>query len=233
MKNFKKSIVSGVCLLSILSLSGGSLGFATLEETLKTETKLERNLMDPTNLDKKCYDSVDENANLQSENTKLKKKPTKSDSENFTDPANLANKYYDMVVENANLQSENTKLKQKLINLESEDERLKKKYEKNLKKTMHLKSKLEKKKEYMTKEEVQNEIERVKLNMTLEFTRYLSEYVKNNPKKKLKHIDMGGVFKDFLTFNVNYTNKGDTNFTPLAIKGVAKGTVAGGAAMTK
>lgn len=85
----------------------------------------------------------------------------------------------------------------------------------------------------MTKEEVQNEIERVKLNMTLEFTRYLSEYVKSNPKKKLKHVDMRGVFSDFLTFNVNYTNKGDTNFTPLAVKGVAKGTLAGGAAMTK
>lgn len=220
MKNFKKSIASGVCFLSILS--GSSFGFAAPEETPKTE----KSLIDLASSDKKCYDSEDEN-------TKLKEKTTKSASENFTDPANLASRYYNMVVENANLQSENTKLKQKVINLESENERIKKKYDKNLKKAMHLKSKLEKKKGYMTKEEVQNEIERVKFNMTLEFTRYLSEYIKNNPKKKLKHIDMGGVFKDFLTFNVNYTNKGDTNFTPLAVKGVAKGTVAGGAAMTK
>lgn len=192
MKKFKKSIVSAVCLLSILA--GGSLGFAAPEENLKAETKSE---------------------------------------ENFMDPANLAKRYYDVIVENANLQSENTKLKQEAIDLKLENERLNKKYEKTLKKATHLKSKLEKKKECMTKEEVQNEIERVKLNMTLEFTRYLSEYVKSNPKKKLKHVDMRGVFSDFLTFNVNYTNKGDTNFTPLAVKGVAKGTLAGGAAMTK
>ena len=44
---------------------------------------------------------------------------------------------------------------------------------------------------------------------------------------------MRGLFSDFLTFNVKYTNRGDTNFTPLAVKGVAKGTLAGGAAMTK
>lgn len=192
MKKFKKSIASALCLLSILA--GSSLGFAAPEENSKAETKSE---------------------------------------ENFMDPANLAKRYYDVVVENANLQSENTKLKQEAIDLKLENERLNKKYEKTLKKATHLKSKLEKKKECMTKEEVQNEIERVKLNMTLEFTRYLSEYVKSNPKKKLKHVDMRGVFSDFLTFNVNYTNKGDTNFTPLAVKGVAKGTLAGGAAMTK
>lgn len=189
MKNFKKSIVSGVCLLSILA--GSSFGFATPEETPKPA------------------------------------------SESFTDSTNLAKKYYDVVVENANLQSEKTKLKEEILNLKSENESLNKKYEKTLKKANHLKSKLEKKKDYMTKEEVQNEIDRVKLNMTLEFTRYLSEYVKSNPKKKLKHVDMRGIFSDFLTFNVKYTNKGDTNFTPLAVKGVAKGTLAGGAAMTK
>ena len=189
MKNFKKSIVSGVCLLSILA--GSSFGFAAPEENQKPA------------------------------------------SENFMDSANLAKKYYDMVVENANLQSENTKLKEEIMNLKSENTSLNKKYEKTLKKATHLKSKLEKKKECLTKEEVQNEIERVRLNMTLEFTKYLSEYVKSNPKRKLKHIDMRGLFSDFLTFNVKYTNRGDTNFTPLAVKGVAKGTLAGGAAMTK
>lgn len=189
MKNFKKSIVSGVCLLSILA--GSSFGFAAPEENQKPA------------------------------------------SENFMDSANLAKKYYDLVVENANLQSEKTELKEEILNLKSENESLKKKYEKTLKKATRLKSKLEKKKGYMTKEEVQNEIEKVKFNMTLEFTKYLSEYVKNNPKKKLKHVDMKGFFSDFLTFNVNYTNKGDTNFTPLAVKGVAKGTLAGGAAVTK
>lgn len=153
--------------------------------------------------------------------------------EKFMDPANLAGRYYDLVVENANLHSENTKLKEEILNLKSENANLNRKYEKILKKATRLKSKLEKKKECMTKEEVQNEIERVKLNMTLEFTKYLSEYVKSNPKKKLKHVNMKGLFSDFLTFNVHYTNKGDTNFTPLAVKGVAKGTLAGGAAMTK
>lgn len=161
------------------------------------------------------------------------KSESKTSESNFTDPANLAKRYYDLVVENANLNSENIKLKEEIINLKSENTDLKKKYEKTLKKATHLKSKLEKKKECLTKEEVQNEIERVRLNMTLEFTKYLSEYVKSNPKKKLKHVDMRGLFSDFLTFNVNYTNKGDTNFTPLAVKGVAKGTLAGGAAMTK
>ena len=147
MKNFKKSIASAVCLLSILAVSPH--GFAAPEKAPQTEAKASGN--------------------------------------DFMDPANLAKKYYDMVVE----------------------------------------------KECLTKEEVQNEIERVKLNMTLEFTKYLSEYVKSNPKRKLKHIDMRGLFSDFLTFNVKYTNRGDTNFTPLAVKGVAKGTLAGGAAMTK
>lgn len=193
MKNFKKSIASTLCLLSILAL--GSYGFAAPEDTSESESK--------------------------------------TSVSNFVDPANLATRYYDLVVENADLHSKNTKLQEEIINLKSENADLKKKYEKTLKKATHLKSKLDKKKECMTKEEVQNEIERVRLNMTLEFTKYLSEYVKSNPKKKLKHVDMRGLFSDFLTFNVNYTNKGDTNFTPLAIKGVAKGTLAGGAAMTK
>ena len=193
MKNFKKSIASAVCLLSILAVSPH--GFAAPEKASQTEAKASGN--------------------------------------DFMDPANLAKKYYDMVVENANLQSENTKLKEEIMNLKSENTSLNKKYEKTLKKATHLKSKLEKKKECLTKEEVQNEIERVRLNMTLEFTKYLSEYVKSNPKRKLKHIDMRGLFSDFLAFNVKYTNRGDTNFTPLAVKGVAKGTLAGGAAMTK
>ena len=67
LKNFKKSIASGVCLLSILA--GTPFGFAAQEETSKPASE---NFMDPANLAKKYYDVVVENANLQSEKTKLK-----------------------------------------------------------------------------------------------------------------------------------------------------------------
>ena len=65
--------------------------------------------------------------------------------------------------------------------------------------------------------------------MLLEFTGYLGEYIKSNPKKKVKNIDLKGLLNRLITFNISYTNNGDTMVAPLAAKGTAKATVAGAA----
>ena len=55
------------------------------------------------------------------------------------------------------------------------------------------------------------------------------KYIKENPRKKISPLDMSRLFSDFLTFNINYTNNGDSILSPLSPTVNAKGTIAGAA----
>lgn len=144
----------------------------------------------------------------------------------------LSEKYNNLVLKNEKLTEENNELKNKILELKQENSRLKRSCEKYEKRARHYKKKCDEKKDYISPEQAQNEIEKVKAQMTLELAKYLGEYIKTNPKKKMRSFDMRGLFSNFVNFNVNYTNKGDTTFSPLAIKGEAKATAAAGAALT-
>ena len=146
----------------------------------------------------------------------------------------LTEKYYNVVMENANLHTEHTNLitenlalKEEKLKLENENKQLKKDCDRYKRKMTHYKKKLEKKQNCVTNEELQSRVHSTIAEMVLEFAKYMGDYIKNNPRQKAKNINLDGLFKDFLTLNLNYTNNGDTNFSPLAIKGTAKAAVAG------
>ena len=143
--------------------------------------------------------------------------------------SDLISKYESLLAKTQDLNDEKLKLLAENISLKHEQVTLKHQLSKSNRRVTRYKDKLSKSKANITPEELQNEVERVRAQMILEFTKYLGEYVKNNPGKKMKNVDLKGLFSDFITFNVNYTNRGDTTFSPLAVKATAKGTVAGAA----
>ena len=142
---------------------------------------------------------------------------------------NLINKYESLVMKNEELNNEKLNLLGENSKLKQDQLILKHKLDKSMKREKRYREKLKEKKSNVTPEELQNEIERVRAQMILEFTSYLGEYIKSNPSKKMKNVDLRGLFSNFVTLNVRYTNKGDTTFAPLAVKATAKGTVAGAA----
>lgn len=144
----------------------------------------------------------------------------------------LISKYEDLFAKTEELNDEKLKLMAENLTLKQDQVILKQKLAKSNRREKHYKEKLQQNKANVTPEELQNEIDRVRAQMILEFTNHLGEYVKKNPSKKMKNVDLRGLFSDFITLNVNYTNRGDTTLSPLAIKANAKGTVAGGAALT-
>lgn len=157
---------------------------------------------------------------------------TSTDGENAL--LDLTQKYHELVLKNADLHNEKSELKcqnielqEKNSKLESENEKLKQDYEKCKKRMLRYKKKLEKKQSCVTKEEMQSEVQSTKSRMILEFTKFLGEYIKNNPNKKMKYVNLTGLFKDFLTLNVNYVNNGDTNISPVALKGKAEANFTG------
>ena len=142
---------------------------------------------------------------------------------------NLINKYESLIMKNEELNDEKLKLLGENSQLKQEQIIIKHKLDKSMRREKRYREKLKEKKSNITPEELQNEIERVRAQMILEFTSYLGEYIKSNPGKKMKNVDLRGLFSNFITLNVRYTNKGDTTFAPLAVKATAKGTVAGAA----
>ena len=157
------------------------------------------------------------------------KELSKEDSSKKDKIYSLIDKYEDLLNRNRELDNEKSALLEENSKLKQEQITLKYKLDRCARREKRYREKLKEKKSNITPEEMQNEIERVKAQMILEFTSYLGEYIKNNPSKKMKNVDLRGLFSQLITFNVNYTNKGDTTFAPLAVKGTAKGTVAGAA----
>lgn len=137
--------------------------------------------------------------------------------------------YYDLILKNAVLKEEKIKSDYEIKNLKQENKDLKKDVEKYKKRSKILKKKLDEKKNYVSPEQVKNEVEIVKADMLLRFNSQLGEYIKENPKKKISPLDMSRLFSDFLTFNINYTNNGDSILSPFSPNLSAKGTIAGAA----
>lgn len=131
---------------------------------------------------------------------------------------------------NLELTHKNLELANKNLELEDENTKLKRDYNGYRRKARRYKKKYDEKKDYISPEQSQNEVEKVRTQMTLEFAKYMSEYIKSNPKKRMRNFDMRGLFSNFVNFNVNYNNRGDTTFAPLAVKGEAK-AAAGAAAL--
>ncbi len=127
------------------------------------------------------------------------------------------------------LENENFKLNSKITELSMENVNLKASADAYKKRAHRYKRKLNEKKDYVSPEVMQAEVDKVRTQMILDFNGYLSDYIKKNPSRKMKNIDLRGLFTQFINFNVNYTANGDTTVAPLAVKGVAKGTVAGAA----
>ncbi len=138
-------------------------------------------------------------------------------------PENLTQKYNEIIVKNEKLNEKNISLKNEISELKVENEELEGIAEKCYKKMKKYKRKLKEKQHYISPEEMQNETERVKAKMILEFTSYLGEYIKLNSSKKIKTIDMRGFLSKLLTVNVNYTNRGNTTFSGVTAKGTAAG----------
>lgn len=172
-----------------------------------------------------CMSSEKELNNIKSDES-----ISSSVSVNQETTVDLSEKCNNLVLKNQKLMEENQELKNEVFKLKQDNSRLKSNCDKYEKRMKHYKRKYDEKKEYISPEQAQNEVEKVKAQMTLEFARYMGEYIKDNPKKKMRNFDMRGLFSNFINFNVNYHNKGDTTFSPLAIKGEAK-AAAGGAAL--
>ncbi len=143
-----------------------------------------------------------------------------STTENSTD---LTQKYNELMAKNEKLNEKNISLKNEISELKAENEELQETAEKCYNKMKKYKKKLKEKEQYISPEEMQNETERIRAKMILEFTSYLGEYIKSNSSKKIKTIDMRGFLSKFLTVNVNYTNKGNTTFSGVTAKGTAAG----------
>lgn len=138
-------------------------------------------------------------------------------------------KYYDIVLKNAVLKEENLKLGYEIKELKQENEDLKKSVNRYKKQTKHLKKKLDEKKDYVSPEQLNSELERVRADMLLQFNKSFGEYIEKNPKKKMFALDLSSLFSDLITFNVNYTNNGNTKVSPFSVDATAKGTIAGAA----
>ena len=141
----------------------------------------------------------------------------------------FSSKYYDLLVQNQNLSHEKFLLEGEISKLKQDNIVLQSNADKYKRRMTHYKKKYEANKNNLSADQMQNEIERVRSQMILEFTSYLGEYIKTNPSKKVKNIDLRGLLNRLITLNVNYTNNGDTMISPLAAKGTAKATIAGAA----
>ncbi len=108
---------------------------------------------------------------------------------------------------------------------------LNRKLESLRKKCARYKHKLRAKKDYVSPETLKSEVDKVKVNLVLEFNRYLSDYINNseNKGKKLKQLDLGKIFSNFININFTFNNPNDVNVSPTLIKGEARGTIAGAA----
>lgn len=138
-------------------------------------------------------------------------------------------KYYDVLLKNESLSHEKFLLEAEIAKLKQDNIVLQSNADKYKRRMAHYKKKYESNKNNLSADQMQSEIERVRSQMILEFTSYLGEYIKTNPSKKVKNIDLRGLLNRLITLNVNYTNNGDTIISPLAAKGTAKATIAGAA----
>ena len=154
---------------------------------------------------------------------------SKESVSNSGEVSDTMGRYYDLLSKNEELLKDKFLLEGEVAKLKQEKIQLQVNSEKYKRRMNRYKKKYEQKKNNVSPEEVQNEIEKVKAQMLLEFTGYLGEYIKSNPKKKVKNIDLRGLLNRLITFNISYTNNGDTMVAPLAAKGTAKATVAGAA----
>lgn len=161
------------------------------------------------------------------QNTYANETPNTSAEQNMKISVDV--QYYDLILKNAVLKEEKIKLEYENKGLKQENEELKKEIDKYKKKTKNLRKKLDDKKDYVSPEQVHNEVEAVRAEMLLQFNNQLGEYIKENPKKKMSPLDMSRLFSDFLTFNINYTNNGNTSLSPFSPTVNAKGTIAGAA----
>jgi len=171
-----------------------------------------------SDLEEKYNDLILKNQELSAENDKL-------DIEN--EKLNIENEKLD--VENEKLNEENIKLQNEITKLKEENVNLKNSCDRHKKREAHYKKKYEERKSYVSPEQLKNECDKTRTQAILDVTNFMSEYIKANSKKKMKSFDMRGLFSKFINLNVTYNNKGDTKITPMEIKGIEKGTVAGGA----
>lgn len=106
---------------------------------------------------------------------------------------------------------------------------LNQKLEKERERCAHYRHKLHAKKDYVSPQTVQSEIDKVKAQLILEFNRYSADYAAKpeNKDKKLSHFDLGKIFDSFINLNVTFTNPKEVNFDPSLIRGEAKASVVG------
>lgn len=102
---------------------------------------------------------------------------------------------------------------------------------KEKKRCSHYKNKLHAKKDYISPKELKNEIDKVKLNLILEYNRYLNDYINKseNKDKKVKQLDLNKIFSNLISLNFTFNNPKEVNLNPTLIKGEARGTIAGAA----
>lgn len=106
---------------------------------------------------------------------------------------------------------------------------LNQKLEEEKKRCERYKHKLKSRKNYISPKDSQNEIDRVKLNLVLEFNRYLQDYISKseNKDKKVKQLDLDKIFSHLINFNFTFNNPNEVNISPSLIKGEAKASVVG------
>lgn len=223
MKNFKK--ISGV--LSLALVLGNFTALGAVDEAVSSEKP--KIIMNNSSESQEFLSDSALNSSLEA---KIKEIILKNKDLKVIPEEDLMKENLELKKRINELESEQVKLNGKITDLSAENINLKTSSATYKKRMQRYKRKLEEKKDCVTAEAMQAEIDKVRTQMILDFTGYLSEYIKQNPSKKIKNIDLRGLFSRFINFNVNYTANGDTTVAPLAVKGVAKGTLAGGAAMT-
>ncbi len=222
MRNFKK--ISGSLSLALIlgafpvaGVADNSIPLDKSEVVTSTASTNQESLNDSV-LNSSLEAKIKEIKELILKSKELEVTPEDSSKENFEFKKKIDE------LENKNIESS-----KKITELSMENMQLKNSVEAYKRRMQRYKRKLDEKKDCVSTEVMQAEIDKVRTQMILDFTGYLSEYIKKNPSRKMKNIDLRGLFSRFINFNVNYTANGDTTVAPLAVKGIAKGTVAGAA----
>jgi len=195
MKNFKK--ISGV--LSLVLALGSFQTLGAIEDTIPSK-KSEI----ATNISSESQEFLSDNVLNSSLEAKIKeiKELILKNTDSKVLPEDLTKENLELKKKVNELENEQSKLNDKIADLLVENVNLKTSSAACKKRMQRYKRKLEEKKDCVTAEAMQAEIDKVRTQMILDFTGYLSEYIKQNPSKKIKNIDLRGLFSKFIRMEI-------------------------------
>ncbi len=216
-RKFNKYLSVSVC-VGCVSFCASSFVLADNSSTVSTVNSTENDLNLCENCAEKTKKIINKNKKLSEQNKNLN-----LEVEQYYNYYNkLKIKFQECDKERIKLLEENKKLTEDNIKLKKQKSNYKKLAQK-------YKTELDSKSNYVSPEVLQNEIDKAKTELLLEFNTYLKEYIKQNSSKKIKNFDTNTLFHNFVNFNINYTNNGNTEIVPNQANLNTKATVAGAA----